>query len=120
MADNGQPSLDLAELRRVLAAADPAALLVQPRILRRIIKQDRRLKGIGLQVPHRKTYVVHREALFQIVDCDELEIEPNRQLPASVILINEPEIGKLADLDREQNLVKYWRQLFHSRIHLAL
>ena len=44
----------LAELEKVLSAADPAALLVPPRILRRVIKKHSGLTGPGLQVPHRQ------------------------------------------------------------------
>ena len=55
------PSLGTAELQRLLSGADPSALLVPPRLLRRVIKQERGIPGMGLQVPHRKTYVVRRD-----------------------------------------------------------
>ena len=55
--------ITLAELQRILSQAEPAALLVPPRILRRVIKQDRRLGGLGLQVPHRKSYALDRDAV---------------------------------------------------------
>ena len=47
--------LTLTELENAVRAADPAAFLVLPRILRRVVKQDRRLSGFGLKVPHRKS-----------------------------------------------------------------
>ena len=74
---NEPPSnvLTVDELQRLLRAADPAALLVSPRILRRVIKKDRGLSGPGLQVPHRKSYVIARERLLSIADRAELGLE---------------------------------------------
>jgi hypothetical protein len=112
--------LDPTELKRLLKAADPGAILVPPRILRRIIKRDRRLTGIGLQVPHRKTYVIDREALFKITDKKELGLEPERGLPRTVILITRPDPERLAVQSRGEALLKYWRLLFHARVHVAL
>ena len=66
--------LTLAELERAVWAADPAAFLVLPRILRRVIKQDRRLAGFGLRVPHRKSYVIGREPLLEIVEKADLGV----------------------------------------------
>ncbi len=118
-ATNAVP-LDLAELGRLLRAADPAALLVPPRLLRRVIKRDRKLTGWGLQVPHRKSYVVGRDALLALADRDELGVEPDRELPPQLILIAAPEPEQLAAMPRGPALVKYWRLLFHGRVHQAI
>src|SRR5579862_1502844 len=102
-------SIDLSELERLLKAAEPTALLVPARVLRRVIKQDRGLGGIGLLVPHRKSYVIAREAMLAIADRDELGIAPNYVLPAKLILLVRPEPDRLGKLKTEQTLVKYWR-----------
>ena len=60
-AEVHEPGLSLAALDDALRLADPAALLVPPRILRRVIKHDAEISGIGLRVPHRKTYVIDRQ-----------------------------------------------------------
>ena len=44
------PGLTLADLERALSRVEPAALLVPPRILRRVIKADRDFDGPGLTV----------------------------------------------------------------------
>jgi hypothetical protein len=120
MAEPVEGPLELPELTRLLTAVDAGVVLAPPRILRRVIKQDRRLTGIGLQVPHRKVYVIGREVLFQITSRDELELQANRGLPRTVILMARPEPERLAQLPRGQALVKYWRLLFHARVHQAL
>jgi hypothetical protein len=120
MTEQLEAGIETAELARLLTAVDAGVLLTPSRILRRVIKQDRRLMGIGLQVPHRKVYVIGREALLAIAGRDELELEPERGLPRTVILIAKPEPDRLARLPRGQALIKYWRLLFHARVHVAL
>ncbi len=111
---------DLRELSRLLEATDPAALLVAPRLLRRIIKHDRGLTHLGLQVPHRKSYVIGREALLALASRAELGVSPQRVLPETVHLIAEPEPDVLAGQTRAQVLVGTWRLLFHAHVHVAI
>jgi hypothetical protein len=115
---NGTPSLafTVADLQRFLTRAEPAALLVPPRILRRVIKRDRGLGGPGLQVPHHKSYVLDRDRLLGIADRDELGVDPARELPPTLLLFPRPDSPR----DREATLLKYWRLLFHARVHFAL
>jgi hypothetical protein len=109
-----------ADLERALIAADPAALLVPPRILRRVIKKHGGLTGIGLQVPHRKSYVISREVLLQIADSDDLGVKPGRDLPETLLLFPAPDPGKFRALPLGTMLLEYWRLLFHARVHLAV
>ncbi len=109
-------SLDAKELQRLISSADSSALLVPPRILRRIIKVDRELGGPGLQVPHRKTYVLESEALLQIASREELGVTSNRKLPKIVVLLERPESDWLKSRTKDEVLTEYWRLLFHARI----
>ncbi len=119
-ADEPAASLTLAELDQALRATDPTALLVAPRILRRVIKQDAGVSGLGLRVPHRKTYVIGREDLLTIVGTDDLDLDTDAELADQVILIARPTAEALDALSRDKALVKFWRQLFHARVHAAL
>lgn len=120
MAGGVDLPLSISELEAAVASADPAALLAPPRILRRVIKQHRQISGIGLKVPHRKTYAVRAEELLKIVDPDELGLPAGAELPAEVILLARPDSESLAALTAGEALGKYWRLLFHIRIHMAL
>jgi hypothetical protein len=120
MIDRATRPLDLLELQRILLDVDPGALLVPPRVLRRIIKRDRRLPGFGLQVPHRKTYVIRRDALLQLVERADLQLLLPCDLPETVILLARPDAERLAAQPAGAVLVKYWRLLFHARVHQAL
>ncbi len=112
--------LTLVELEGILQRTDPSVLLVPPRILRRVIKQDRGLSGLGLQVPHYKSYVLGRDALLRIADRDELRIAPGRELPETVILLPQPDPSRLRSRSAASILLVSWRFLFHARVHAAL
>jgi len=115
-----RPPLTLPELDRAVHQADPAALLVLPRILRRVIKEDRQLTGWGLRVPHRKSYLISRDRLLEIVEPEELGLDVEAALPEKVILLAEPDADKLAAMTARDALIRCWRLLFHARIHEAL
>lgn len=112
--------LSVSELEQAIAAVEPAALLTPPRILRRVIKQDRQISGIGLRVPHRKSYIITSQRLLSIVDRDELGLTAHAELPETVLLLARPDADYLSTLTAGEALVKYWRLLFHLRVHLAL
>lgn len=106
------------ELESAIASVDSTAIFLPARILRRAIKQDRGLPDPGLSVPHRKSYVIGRDRLLQIVDRSELGISEQIELPETLILLPRPEAEQLAAMTRPRALLKYWRLLFHARIHV--
>jgi len=119
-AERDAPRPSLADLQRVVRATDPAALLVRPRILRRVIKEHRRLGGFALKVPHRKSYVIDRQPLLEIVERAELGLEAGDDLPQRVILLAQPDSRRLADMTAADGLLYCWRLLFHARIHFFM
>src|SRR5436305_12145739 len=105
MAVIDAPPLHPVELGRLLETVDPAALLVAPRLLRRIVKHDRKLTHLGLQVPHRKSYVIGREALLALATPDELCLGPGSVLPATVLLLCRPDPVQLTAEPRRQTFL---------------
>jgi hypothetical protein len=120
MATIQQTPFEVADLVRMVKGVDPTALLVPARVLRRVIKHDHHVGGMGLLVPHRKSCIISRNRLLQIAERDELGIGPDEELPLNVILIARPEPDSLARLPIDLALVKYWRLLFHARLDLAM
>jgi hypothetical protein len=108
------------DVERVLAATDAAAFLVAPRLLCRIIKRHRQIAGVGLQVPHRRCYVISRSELLQIISPQEVGIGQDAELPATLILIAHPNEGRSPPLPCHEALSRCWRLLFHGRVHAAL
>jgi hypothetical protein len=107
-------------LEGILRATEPAARLVAPRVLRRVIRRHARLPGFGLRVPHRKSYVIPREPLLEIADRDELGFLPQEDLPRRVILLERLGTEELAQTPAAAVLLRYWRLLLHARAHLEL
>jgi hypothetical protein len=118
MTVTAERPLTLAELQRLLTAADPAALLIKPRLLRRVIRRHGRAPGVGLLLPHTHSYVLDSAALLALIERDELGLSPDQSLPATVVLLPRPEPEDLA-AGAGAILVRCWRGLFHARIHLA-
>jgi hypothetical protein len=112
--------MKLADLQQAVRAADPAAILVSPPVLHRVIQQECKLPTLLLHVPHRKSYVVDRHVLFRHIEQDELDLEPDRLLPSTVVLLSEPPAEQLATAKRDAMLLEYWRRLFHAKVHLTL
>jgi hypothetical protein len=112
--------VDVHELRRALVATDPAAVLVAPRVLRRVLQAEFRVPYVLLDVPHAQCFPVDRQTLFRHVEQDELELEPDRLLPPTVILLAAPGVEQLQGQKRGAVLLRYWQLLFHAHVHLAL
>lgn len=108
-------------LRSRVQTAEPAAILLEPRVLRRVIRLDRRLQGLGLSVPHRKCYTIERDRLLAYVDRSELEAAPGVDLPRTVILLAKPTEDELIEAGgAEAALAHYGRLLLHSSVHVEL
>ena len=120
MVERSSPPLSLAELERVLRDADPSAFLVPPRILRRVIKEDRGLRFLGWHASHRDRYVISGAALRAIVTPDELGLRPTDPWPEIAILLARPDPEGLAASPRAEVLLEYWRKLFYSRVQVAI
>lgn len=116
----GGSPITLAELEQALRSTDATARLILPRILRRVIKQDCQLAGWGLRVPHRKSYLISRERLLEIVDPAELAISGEAALAEKIILLAQPDPERLAAISAGEALIRCWRLLFHARVHEAL
>jgi hypothetical protein len=111
--------IGLAELEHALWSVEPAARLVPPRLLRRVVRLHTSLPGMGFRVPHSKTYVIPQEALLAIADRDEIGFGLAAGLPEDVILLERPHGEMLEEWPRGEILLYYWQLLFHARVHAA-
>lgn len=110
----------LDELRRILRQTDPAAIVIAPRLFRRIMHAEFKVPYLRIGAPHERCFVVAREVLFRHVEQYELDLEPERMLPPTVILIAKPTTETLQALTQQEALLKYWRALFHAKVHAVL
>ncbi|MBX3442469.1 MAG: hypothetical protein KF774_08675 [Planctomyces sp.] len=110
----------LAQADVALRSADPTAFAVAQRVLKRVIIQDLGLTGLGLNVPHRKTWLLSGGRALQLLEPDELGLSTFEGLPEHLILIAHPEDDELERQSAVELRVRYWRMLFHARVHRAL
>jgi hypothetical protein len=112
--------MELEQLKQVLYTTDLATILVAPRVLRRLLQAEYHVPYLLVQAPHERCYFFDREVLFRHVEQDELEIESDRLLPSTVILLARPSAELLATMANADILLRYWRLLFHVHVHLVL
>jgi len=94
--------------------ASIGVVLVEERVLRRIIKGHRKLRGVGLLVPHEHCYQLPKSELVRFVEADELVVDL-ANLPERVVVIP-ADRGRLSS---PEGWTAAWREIFHAKIHLA-
>ena len=116
----GSPVVSMVtETIRALKDVEPAAFLVVPRVVRRVIKAEWALPALGLQIPHRKSWLISKYELLRHVDWDELSLQPGSDLPETAILLARPDDKNLETMGVVQLKLQTWRLLLHAKIHLA-
>jgi hypothetical protein len=110
--------MSAADLQRTLEAVEPAAVLVSPSVLDRIIRQTLKLPGWMWTVPHQRTFIVERQFLFRYVEQEDLLLRSDQLLPATVILLETP--ASFEEEGRPEQLRAYWRLLFHASVDREL
>ena len=84
-----------------------AHVVIDARLVRRVLKEQRGLSGFGLQVPHGNCCVIERGALLRIVSESELGKKAD-DLPATIVLVARPE---------RDDVRAVWRRAFHGHVH---
>ncbi|TNF29911.1 MAG: hypothetical protein EP329_14670, partial [Deltaproteobacteria bacterium] len=120
MADPLHSDAPLTEPRLValLRERAPGAVLVEERILRRVVREDLGLTGVAPRIPHQRCYAIERRRLERFVEADEVDV-PLADLPEWVYLLPSAadEVGRRPDAEV---LRGYWRRLFHARVDAEL
>jgi hypothetical protein len=109
--------MDHSAMERSLSRIDAGILLVDPRLVRRVITRHRNLSGLGLHVPHARCYTIGRDALLGIIDGPKELGRPVETLPPELILLASPRPDELLGKGPPEVLQELWRVLFHARVH---
>ncbi|MCS7044738.1 MAG: hypothetical protein NZO58_00120 [Gemmataceae bacterium] len=107
------------DLQELLRRIDPAAVLVSPQVLDKVLKEKFGLPAFPWSAPHPTSCVAPREMLFRYVEQDELDLPAGELLPDPVHLLIRPTRDELSQ-PTGTLLLKYWRLLFHARVHAVL
>lgn len=113
--------MPLDELQNLLQSIEPSAHLVEPIVLRRVVRLDRRLQGWRFLIPHDFSYTIDRDRLLAFVDLSELSVPPGSDLPRRLILLAQPDEDEIeTEAQRRTLQERYCRSLFHACVHLEL
>ena len=96
--------------------AELGAALVADRVLRRVVKHHRDLRGVGLQVPHDQCYALSRDELARLVEPAELAVA-FAALPERVVVVRGDRVQLAAG--SVPALTELWRAIFHASVHRA-
>ncbi|MBK8256981.1 MAG: hypothetical protein IPK82_30440 [Polyangiaceae bacterium] len=105
--------------------AAEGVLLIEGRILRRLIKAHRHIKGLGLRVPHVHCYAIPRDALLRLAAPEDLDPNVRNLLTRQtdlrhVVLVARIPHTEVARLPPNEVTNRLWRAAFHARVHVEI
>lgn len=109
--------MDASFIERSLRSSETGVIVVDERIVARVIKRHRELMRLG--APHAHSYWLSRTALFQIVPPQALGSEAET-LPEVVVLLPRPKASELRGANEKDLLRWLWRSAFHAHVHIAI
>lgn len=112
-------AVDVEALFRRVEASALRPVVVDHRVLRRIIKQHRHRSGLGFEVPHGRCYALSRSALAGLAAASDLGRDL-ATLPEEVLFVARPDFTIVRDPSPENLVNGLWRATFHGAIHQAL
>ena len=108
------------ELRRALTRADPAAFLVEPRVIRRASRELHGFARLATSIPHADSQIISARNIRVLMHPDELGLPTFDDLPPVCLLIGLPEEVELQHWPMQELQQLIWRRLFHGQIDRRL
>ena len=108
------------QLRLAVRQADSGAYLVEPRVIRRVVRELYNFARLSSRIPHTEVLVVASADIRRLTHPDELGLESFDGLPDPALLISLPEEHEITGKSIQDQLVLVWRRLFHGAIDRAV
>ena len=117
-----QPTVEnqISELRRAVQKAVEGAYLVEPRVIRRLVRELHGFARLSSRIPHTESQIVSLADVRALTHPDELGLESFGGLPEHVLLIAHHEDHDLESGRLQDAMLFTWRRLFHGVIDLHL
>lgn len=112
--------LSIDALNTALRATDPAALLVAPWLLHKVLAQDSTLGAAVFTTPRIPAHVIDRQRLLDLAAREELPLDPAPPDLSPLVLLARPDPDILSATPAQTLLQRYWRLLFHARARAAV
>lgn len=108
------------ELQTVLHEACAEAYLVEPRVIRRIIRELHGFARLSGRIPHTEVFVANDADVRQLAHPDELGLVDFSDLAERPILVAQLEEFELEQQTTQDVLLNLWKRLFHGIIDREL
>ncbi|MFH2007048.1 MAG: hypothetical protein ABI333_10725 [bacterium] len=105
-------------LEAAIRDGTPALVLVEPSLLRRVVRRHRGVAGAGLWCPHATRYWLSMGELRRLAP-EELGALPGADA-GGVLLLARPDADELLAQSPDEALLAVWRARFHLRVHWEL
>lgn len=110
----------ITELRRAVRQARTDAFLVEPRVVRRIIRELHGFARLSTWIPHTEVLVANAQDVQALAHPDELGLGDFQSLPEHLILVAQPEEHELSQHSMQDLLQMMWKRLYHGCIDIHL
>ncbi|MEP3482565.1 MAG: hypothetical protein ABJZ55_25205, partial [Fuerstiella sp.] len=108
------------ELQSAVHSACADAYLVEPRVVRRIIRELHGFARLSGRIPHTEVLVAHAADVRHLAHPDELGLEDFRHLSSRPILVAQLEDFELENKATQDILLVLWQRLFHGMMDREL
>ncbi|WP_394841320.1 hypothetical protein LZC95_30145 [Pendulispora brunnea] len=108
--------MDPSDIEEKLRRAFPGAVLIDPRLLRRVIKAHKNLGGLSFSIPHERCYALRRDALLPLAGAEL----GSTALPDKVVLVARPAPREMAKRAPHEIMTQLLRAAFHGQVHLRI
>ena len=103
-------------LEAAIREADAEAFVVEPRVLRRVIRNDRDVHLLDWHGTHRRWYAIWGLRAAEFLDREELGIPASSKWPEMLLLVARPDEEEVQETAPELLRRRYWRLLFGARV----
>jgi len=111
-------SSKIPELRRAVRQTADCAYLVEPRVVRRIIRELHGFARLSTRIPHTDVLVAKAFDIRSLAHPDELGLQDFSQLAPLSILVAQPEEHELDQQPLQDLMQLTWSRLFHGMVDL--
>ncbi|WP_394830607.1 hypothetical protein LVJ94_29280 [Pendulispora rubella] len=108
--------MDPSDIEEKLRRAFPGAVLIDPRLLRRVIKAHKNLDGLSFSIPHERCYALRRDALLSLAGAEL----GSAALLDKVVLVARPAPREMAKKPPHELMTQLLRAAFHGQVHLRI
>lgn len=107
------------ELKKAFHSIEKGIILVEQRILKKIIQNHKDIRSLAFHIPHTEEYLMATDVLIREISQLDPDLEKEWQAikTPSTVLLSEPTFDELENFSLPYFGLKYWASLAHAETH---